>query len=364
MIYYKISNADGKQWIMPSKNMSIGMQLYQPSAWKGKLLKDWFPLVSKFDGLGLVKKALHITACDCPVSDSLNSKLCQLFGKEVLEYSVFNGTPCAHQKATIQIYSGNDILGYCKITDKAELIEIFKKEQSFLQWMSEKKVEGVPQCLCCEEVGQGRWIFVQTTTKSKNSKLRHELGDKELNFLADMTNKTSVILAFDETDQYSWMKSLSCQLNAFSDSDAQTVGKAIEKINNYYATLTQSVFSAYHSDFTPWNMFEEKGKIFVFDWEYAGRTYMPYLDLIHHLVQTSVFEGKLEAEGIFDVLFHQKAELLNKYFEDSKMAVLIYLIDIIAKYTSRDADQETDDTRMLKATRIKLISLILKEYTD
>lgn len=360
MTYYKISNADGKQWIMPSQNMSIGLLLYQPSAWKGKLLTRWFPLVSKFDWFGIIKKALHIEMCECPVSAALESRLCQIFGRDDLEYSVFNGTPCAHQKTTIQVYVGDKILGYCKITDKPELIDIFKREEKFLQWMNEKGVTSIPRCLCCEEL-YGEWIFVQTTTKSRNSRVRHSIGDIEMNMLEDISAKTISIQRFEDTDQYKWMKTLEDNIHTFSSAETSILSSAIEKIKAYYAKQAQCAFSAYHSDFTPWNMFEENGELFVFDWEYAGRSYMPFLDLIHYMIQSSVFEGKLDAKGIYAILFNQNERLLRIYFDDMKIAVLVYLVDIITKFAIRDAGRETVDSRTIKDTRIQLAGMILNE---
>ena len=38
MRYYRITNAEGKSWVMPERNMKVGMMLYQPSSKKGKLL--------------------------------------------------------------------------------------------------------------------------------------------------------------------------------------------------------------------------------------------------------------------------------------------------------------------------------------
>lgn len=356
MKYYKITNADGKQWIMPLHNMSVGLQLYQPLSWKGKFLKRWFPLINRLDIFCIIQNYLHIERCDNPISKTINIKLNNIWGCTDIEFSVFNGTPCAHQKRTIQIYKGNKILGYCKVTDNPKLIDIFKQEKMYLNWLNNCGVTNIPKCLCCQEIDAGKWMFVQTTIKSTSSVVRLNIGKPEIDFLKTLTEKTSIQCRFQETDMYQWMK----RIDDTSIFNCPAISKGLSVVFDYYKDKDKCTFSAYHSDFTPWNMFEEKNKLFVFDWEYAGRTYIPYLDLIHYIIQTSIFSEKQDANGLYDKLFVDNIKLLNNYFKSPRIAVICYLLDIIAKYAVRDNEYETKDTLMLTELRCELLTLILK----
>ena len=71
---------------------------------------------------------------------------------------------------------------------------------------------------------------------------------------------------------------------------------AIETVEEYLRQVC--TFSVYHGDFTPWNMFEEDDKIFVFDFEYGKFSYPPYLDLLHYFTQSSIFEKKKSVNKI------------------------------------------------------------------
>ena len=106
--FYRIENNDGKVWLMPVSKLRTAMNLYQPSGYKGKLLKRWFPVVHR---LPLLKQNLHIETTRCSLADDLYEKLCQLFHTDRLEFAVFCGTPCVHQKLTIQLSIGSKILG-------------------------------------------------------------------------------------------------------------------------------------------------------------------------------------------------------------------------------------------------------------
>ena len=53
---YLITNADGKSWLLPAAGLSIGLELYQPSGIKGRLLKQLLPLLHRMPG---VTRAIH-----------------------------------------------------------------------------------------------------------------------------------------------------------------------------------------------------------------------------------------------------------------------------------------------------------------
>ena len=43
--YFRISNADGKRWAFPVRNLRTALCLYQPGGVKGKLVKAFLPCV-------------------------------------------------------------------------------------------------------------------------------------------------------------------------------------------------------------------------------------------------------------------------------------------------------------------------------
>ena len=72
-------------------------------------------------------------------------------------------------------------------------------------------------------------------------------------------------------------------------------------------------------------MFEEKKRLFVFDFEYAKMTYPPYLDWFHFFTQTSIFEQGMDAEKIFEAYKRSKSSI-SKYFDDSEFVISEMLI--------------------------------------
>ena len=94
-------------------------------------------------------------------------------------------------------------------------------------------------------------------------------------------------------------------------------------------------FSACHGDFTPWNMFVEKNRLFVFDFEYAAKSYPPGLDRYHFFTQTAVFERKWGVDDIMAFMASKEGAWIDK------RVYRLYLIEIISRFTTREAGKVT-----------------------
>lgn len=279
------------------------------------------------------------------------------FHENAIEYSVFEGTPCVHQKTTIQIFKNRNIIGYCKVTQNKELYDIFKHEQNLLDWMKSKGVVQIPQCLFCGKAPDGNFVFLQTTTKTLNSFVEHELGIKQIDFLTMLKMKTSANMLYHDTDQYRTICALQDCIYLLDTIQQSIISEAIRMIENYYGEKIH-LFSAYHADFTPWNMFEDAGVLFVFDFEYGRYSYMPYLDIFHFLTQTAIFEKNMSAKQIFDGMM-QREDFLNAYFEQPKYAYLIYLVDVASRFVVRDKTSRTEDVDKLICIWFTLMKMLI-----
>lgn len=325
--FYRIENNDGKVWLMPVKRLRTAMHLYQPSGRNGKLLKRWFPMLH---WLPVLKRKLHIETIRCDLRTELYGKLCQLLGTDRLEFAVFCGTPCVHQKLTIQLSLEQRILGYCKVSDSKEVAELFNRENALLRLLKKAGVNNVPRILFAGEWRNGVYMLVQTTRKTDRSQVIHEWGHLHDGFLRDMAVKTKQRLIFEETDYYKTLNELSMHLDWLpSDEGRALVRGVLEKVFNENKHKMVE-YSAYHADFTPWNMFVEQDRLFVFDWEYAQMTYPPMLDRYHFFTQTAIFEKHWQADEIMAYAQSFDGDWIDK------AEYQLYLLDIIARFTIRE----------------------------
>lgn len=332
--FYRIANNDGKIWFMPVKNMRTAMNLYQPSGRNGKLLKALFPLLH---WLPFPWQKLNVEKIRCSLSDNLYRRLCELFSVDRLEFAVFCGTPSVHQKLTVQLSRGNKILGYCKISDNQEVGEMFTGESDILTHLHNCGVKDIPISLYAGVWYGGIALFVQSTCKTNRSRVEHEWGTLHEAFLNNLYATTRQKLQFEQTDYYHILIKLCRHLCWLPSDDMRaTVKSAIDKVigNN---SGKEVEYCAYHADFTPWNMFVESGRLFVFDWEYAGMTYPPLLDRYHFFTQTAVFARRWTAKEIMDFMLSNDSSWINKE------TYILYLLDVIARFTIREKGNVSGD---------------------
>lgn len=347
------SNSDNKKWIVPIKNTSTALNLYQPSALKGRLLKFFLPYLSKFKyshlflGLKLEKYSLQ---------NDLNVLLAKVFAKSTVEFALFSGTPSKHQKITIQIFEDENILGYCKLTDSDEIKEIFRQEQKILETLYLQGVKNIPRCVYCDKVNDKLDVFIQTTAKTKKSKIVHEWTSQHWDFLVDLNKKTQVDILFEASDYYKSLQLLRKNIVYLTETEGAFVNTAIDKVLLKFKNKKHG-FSVYHADFTPCNMFVENNQLFVFDFEYAKLTYPPFLDRFHYFTQVAIFKHGWGADKIFDE-FNNTKHKTNKYFDNPDFYYLCYLLDTVSLFVNRDKGEYNKDVEKNISSWVKLISYL------
>lgn len=326
--YYRIANADGKVWLMPAHNMRRGMNLYQPSGRKGKLLKFWFPVLKS---LSPIRRKIGADELKCKLNKDLQELLCNLFGETELQFSVFCGTPCAHQKITLQLSVGKRILGYCKITDSKEIVGLFENEVNVLSYLLGKSICNVPICFFCGEWKKDLHLFVQSTTKTNRSTTDHQWGIREEHFIIKLYENSKSLILFEYSDFFKDIHFLQSQQDRIKRNlNAEVVEPAVQLVLDYYGN-SEVTFSVYHADFTPWNIYVEKNELFVFDFEYAKYTYPPFLDYFHFFLQTAIFEKHRDVKEIISDF-----ENMEFCHGDKDFLFLCYLLAILSNYLQRE----------------------------
>lgn len=330
--FYRFGNADGKYWIMPVRGMRTAMNLYQPSGIKGKTLKALLPLLHR---LPPVRKAIHAEQMHCSLKEELRTLLCRLFGTEHIGFSIFEGTPSVHRKITMQLSSGNRILGYCKLSESNDIKELFVKESGMLSWLADKGITDIPAVLYCGTLRCGMHIFVQSTVKTNASAIIHEWNGLHETFLAHLHERTKQRVLFENSDYYNCVVSLEKHIEWLPDNvDKEPITDAVATIRQEYCGR-EVEFSAYHGDFTPWNMFKENGRLFVFDFEYCAKSCPPGLDRYHFFTQTALFEKKWGVDEITAFMASEEGTWIDKE------VYRLYLIEIISRFTMREGSKVT-----------------------
>lgn len=334
---YRFSNADGKEWALPVDNLAVSLNLYQPSGAKGKLLKRFLPALHR---LRPVQRVLHISKSRYSLHPAISRCITEAFPHASnLSIALFGGTPCVHQKITMQISCGKRLLGYCKVTDNAEIGRLFAQEAEMLANLHANGIEGVPQPLMVKHnLGGKLHLFIQSTIKTSRSKVLHSWTPLHQQFLSELAEHTRRELRFEDTDYAETLRSLRSHIDWLPDVPElrATTLHALDIVEKRFIG-GKVTWSAFHADFTPWNMFEEHGNLFVFDWEYARATYPPMLDRYHFFTQTSIYERHLDASAIIAHIENGNEPWIQPD------TYILYLLDMISRFTVREGKRVEGD---------------------
>ena len=350
VLMLRFANAEGKEWMVPKEDVRTGLLLYQPSGWRGHLMKKMMPLLGRW---GWSRQMMHVEKTQRALNEEMHKAIGDAFGVSHFEFSIFFGTPCADQKVTIQVMQGKHVLGYCKVCESERIGKKFSEEAQLLRELNEKGVKGIPKALACGKTGNGFYYFVQSTTKSLQSTYPHEWGKWQESFIENLHERTRTTMPYEQTDFCHSIEGLKQRTGWLGKEQKQIVEKAIGEIEQHYGGKTYE-WSAYHGDFTPWNTFVNNGQFFVFDWEYALRTCPPQMDKYHWFTQVCIFEKHYQKEQIIKV-YNKKYGLSNNF------SYLCYLLLTIATYVGREKKSDDIKNIALLDTWTGLIKRIMRQ---
>lgn len=351
--FIRFSNSDGKRWIMPIDGMNLAMHLYQPGGIKGKLVKNLLPYLY---WVSPVKRVIEAEIIRVDLCVSLREAINKALNVTDFQFSIFEGTPSVHQKATIQISQGGKIIAYCKVSDNPDVVKLFQGEQQTLGFLHSRGVGQIPECLFCGHIGGDLCLFIQSTSKSRRSKVVHKWNEKHMQFLDSLHARTKEQCLFEDSGLARSITYLDSNLSLLPHVDREVLKVAIAKVRTYYVSKTVE-FSLYHGDFTPWNMFFESDELFVFDFEYAHLSYPQYLDYIHFLTQSAIFVDHLSTDEIYALYANERLLAC----EQSRTLILCYLLDITSRYIGRDNGLSSDATQDMIRTWCTLANKIITD---
>ena len=330
-MYYRITNADGKQWLMPARNMRVAMALYQPGSRNGRMLKRWLPRLHRLPG---VTRALHAEPMKVDLAPALRGQIARAFGVDDFEWSLFGGTPGTRQKITIQVSMARKILGYCKVSYEHVIYDLFRREAEILSSLRQCDILTVPASLYVGEC-DGMYMFVQSTEKTLESTVAQSVDDSVIAFCEVMANRTSVKCFLDDTDFGKDIAYMETILDAFRECDIPVLQKGVGLLRKKYEG--EHAYSFSHGDFTPWNTYVcvGDGILHAFDFEYAQRSMPPFIDLVHYALQIGILNLKLtDAEVLMGMLNGIGLSLRAKGHDvDINTLTIAYLTHILAFYS-------------------------------
>lgn len=321
---------NGKRWLLSTEDFKLSLCLFHPNNWKGKLFRSAIIVLHKLHCVTILPA---VSVVNYELDKHIYKHLTIVYRCSRFDYSIYSNDDGITPKQTIQVVNSGVILGYCHLSDSDKLLPKFEYEQEFLNYIKDKSIEDIPIPLYLG-VCDNKAIFCQSTIMTKNSRYSNSWNEIHTEFLKLLLSKTEIVLPFEQTDFYHLLlkfENISSQIN-----DNNNICVLKEGIDNIFKVYQNKIvhFCACHWDFTPWNMFVEKENLFVFDWEYAQKSFPPFIDYFHFFTQDCILnKGMADPKEIInDYLEKKHREFTN--FSNQDITFLCYLVAIVLFYFS------------------------------
>ncbi len=288
----------------------------------------------------------------------------RIYGSEA-EIALFTGTPGYYCKPTIQVMSlSGKILGYCKIARTPQTIKLIEHEAEMLRTVNKLELTGalLPEIHFFGDIDNDIKLLLQSTSKTPFSSSSLVPNSLHVSFLSSLFHASKVPFSGSNLScEAKVLKRIKLLKDLIPDSWESLLNTAL----THFVTWVKEnkiTMSIAHRDFTPWNTFEEKNKLFVFDWEFAEKDWPPLVDALHFVIQKSILVNKSKPDKI--LLAVQRDSTVEGSFlsavisqiglhQSSLLPLLgFYLCDIITTYLKKNflgTMTGKDDQRLIES---------------
>jgi hypothetical protein len=271
------------------------------------------------------------------VPASLLDHLEEILEAENLSFAISTGTPGPHRKPVIQAATRQGkVLAYAKVGWNATTAKLVLNEARALQRMAGAHLESfsAPRLLHL-----GRWkdvhFSVQSAPLGRLSQAPRDLSPEYGASLRELRHNGTVRLPLAESDF--WADLLRNCDGLKDDYRRRMVAQGLKAAERRLHGQTLP-FHPYHGDFVPWNAQLVDGRLYLFDWEYAGEQGLPGYDLIHFLVSTWALVRRWKPARVVKEVLRLGSAWASTGVEPQAALplLLLYLLERIIFYAPND----------------------------
>lgn len=272
--------SNARWWLLPLENRYVtasGLAMFQPILSSAQWMKR--------GAIGLSRLGLSRIWARPKVYLSGQPAIAQFFSSRSLSFAYFTGTESPHRKVAVQVMDDRgNIKGFAKVTCKPEVRALLEHEAAMLTRVAalELHTADIPAVLFQGALGTCHALVTDTLKTPKTPTIKR-FGRAHQDFLDELAAKTRAPQSISARDMANRFRERLDRLREDLDSAwCQRLDRLIETLElqtDVYFSVSLS-----HGDFTPWNTFVSKGRLYVFDWEYADDLYPASNDYLHFIL--------------------------------------------------------------------------------
>lgn len=325
------ARSNSRWWIAPSspgRVAAASLGLFQPVLRSARIAKWGAVFAARIGGWHLfARNRVYVSG---------NNKLISVFGPSASHFAYFTGTAGPHRKVVAQAMDrcGN-ILGYAKMSLNPNVSKIIGREAKMLGLLQKAGLESfeVPSVLSYCKQG-GAIVLATDTRKTRHAKLLVDFCNMHVAFLREMAKR----FPNSSLEPNSWdtLRSMRSGFEEVFDHMTpawrERLTRALDALEQAPRLITSLGLS--HGDFTPWNSFANEGRLYVFDWEYAGYDYPADYDFIHFILATPSNMRRSPVNRCVAVL--KVLQRFGRRHQDAQARLLAYATCRSIRYATRE----------------------------
>lgn len=341
-----VNNPDGTvRWLFRAGARDAAhLELYNANTLKGRLYR---PVVRVLSRVGMGDR---LASGGFAAGFSETDLLARWLGEDTCfdTVALFSGTRGLDRKVVFALGRRGRVTHFLKVPLGAESRALLENELSVLQRIGGELGPG----LVVPGVARGRGgavLFENVRPRRPRSGI--DVTERHLGFISALYSRFSRTAVLGETAIYRDLVDRVSRLPRLEPGASEGLaqqGRAISELaSRLIARLPvdrRIAVSLAHADFTPWNAYEGKGTLHVYDWELAREA--PLLsDLFHFVCQTGVLVRRESPERIIQRLRIELEKpsvraLVQRYHVDPDLHLCLYLLEKAAYYLERYTRQK------------------------
>tara|TARA_R110001583_G_C5668777_1_gene410467 strand:+ start:18 stop:1217 length:1200 start_codon:yes stop_codon:yes gene_type:complete len=331
--------SNARWWLVPLQSGRVaasGLALFQPLLSSAKLIKLAAVILSLIGLQRLWARQIVYIGGEPSLKECFSAKA-------GLSYAYFTGTDSPHRKIAVQVMDAQGrLLGFAKLSRNPVVAVLLKHEAAMLQRVQALALNSAhtPRVLFSGQQG-GAQLLVTDTLKTAYTHSKTRFTAAHQDFLQELARLTALPQPLPVTElaakfavrvepvrprlEHAWCQRLEAAVTTLAAQPLQTL-------------LTVGLS---HGDFTPWNTFIVKGRLYVFDWEYAEEALPLSNDIIHFVLNQPNIRN-LHSEQKLDTAFKAlSAPWTGLATTELSTLVVIYLLTQILRQVERLPSDES-----------------------
>lgn len=333
-----INNPDGTmRWIFPTESSSTAyLSFYNAASLKAKL----YTVMTRMAGhLGMGKSlASGILLVQQKLVNQVKQH-CNVSNSE--DISIFTGTRGETRKVVLEIHQGNQTSGFVKIPITEISSALVTNEIEMLKELNKYDFTTLSLPTVSKKIqGHARISNVKPSIIISADRIRaiHIRAMADLFAISHDRKAVESSNAWKTIqDNLEWLKRDLILSNGLDPKKINSLIKLLRKLYNAIPTSEKISLSISHGDFTPWNMYCNEQRLFVYDWEMAKNGIPMFFDLFHFTYQSCILQQRKNYTTVYESINLWKQQplvqqLIQKYSINLGLHEQLYLLFTASHY--------------------------------